>query len=453
MELPKEVSPLRRITERLNSRLERVLPEKRLFLKSDSGTRFVRLRPLSQAVILSAGSALMVWTIVVSAIVFMESIGSVNLREQSRRDLATFEQRLNALSAERDRRAEEAEAAQARYMLAMERVAEMQTALIATEQRRAELETGIDVVQRTLRERVRERDHARARLAAIEAGDATDAARLTAGLHDAEMTLDFVTAALRDSAAEREMLAALADQAAQQAQHLALEYRLIQDRNDRIFRQLEQAVEVSVLPLERMFRSAGINPQSVLNAVRQGYQQRSAALMPLTVSTSGTLLPDSDEARANSVILALEEINAYRIAAARAPFAMPVRSGAVRHTSGYGMRRDPRTGASRMHSGIDWAGPQGTAIHVTSDGVVTRAGRDGAYGNLVVVQHDFGIETYYAHLHSINVNVGQRVSRGDRIGGMGTTGRSTGVHLHYEIRVNGRPVNPMTYIRAAQDVF
>ena len=106
-----------------------------------------------------------------------------------------------------------------------------------------------------------------------------------------------------------------------------------------------------------------------------------------------------------------------------------------------------------MHSGVDWAGPQGTAIRATASGVVTHAGRRGDYGNLVIIQHDFGIETYYAHLHRLDVNVGQRVSRGDRIGGMGTTGRSTGVHLHYEIRVGGRPINPMTYIRAAQNVF
>jgi murein DD-endopeptidase MepM/ murein hydrolase activator NlpD len=174
--------------------------------------------------------------------------------------------------------------------------------------------------------------------------------------------------------------------------------------------------------------------------------------MPISVSTSGTLDPGSDEGRANSVLTALEEINTFRIAAQRTPFAMPVRGKRALHL---GLRQSARSAlwraadAQRRRLG-------GAAGH--ADPGHRRRARDlrraaGGYGNLVIVQHDFGIETYYAHLHTIDVNVGQRVSRGDRIGGMGTTGRSTGVHLHYEIRVGGRPINPMSYIRAAQNVF
>jgi murein DD-endopeptidase MepM/ murein hydrolase activator NlpD len=85
--------------------------------------------------------------------------------------------------------------------------------------------------------------------------------------------------------------------------------------------------------------------------------------------------------------------------------------------------------------------------------VVTHAGWQSGYGRLVKIQHQLGIETRYAHLSSIQVKAGQRVSRGDKIGGMGASGRVTGVHLHYEVRVGGRPVNPMIYIKAANDVF
>jgi murein DD-endopeptidase MepM/ murein hydrolase activator NlpD len=158
------------------------------------------------------------------------------------------------------------------------------------------------------------------------------------------------------------------------------------------------------------------------------------------------------ESRANEILAGLDRINLFRIAAERAPFAQPVRTN-VRFTSGFGNRRDPKTGRTRMHNGVDFAGPRGTAIHATSEGTVITAGWEGGYGNTVVIRHAFGIETLYAHLSSIDVRVGQRVSRGDRIGGMGTTGRSTGVHLHYEVRLGGTPVNPMTYIRAARNVF
>ena len=106
-----------------------------------------------------------------------------------------------------------------------------------------------------------------------------------------------------------------------------------------------------------------------------------------------------------------------------------------------------------MHNGVDFAGAVGTPIHATADGVVTFAGWQSGYGRLVKIQHEFGIESRYAHLSKISAKVGQRVSRGDRIGGMGASGRVTGVHLHYEVRVGGRAVNPMIYIKAANDVF
>ncbi|MCC5988678.1 MAG: peptidoglycan DD-metalloendopeptidase family protein [Pararhodobacter sp.] len=442
------------MSDRLNTALEKYLPEQRLFLRSEtSTTRYLRLRPLNQALMLGGGAAFFAWSLLASAVMLTQVISSGELREQAQREQAYLEARLDQLAHERDRAVDEAQMAHTRYGEAMDRVAAMQSALLTGEQRRAELETGIDGLQRALRERMRERDEARGRLAAFESTDTSEQlARTEARLSEVQQTLDRVMNALTTTAAERETMRAVADTTQLQAEHLALELRLTEDRNQRIFSQLEQAVETSMMPLERMFRSAGLQPEQLLRQVRAGYQTRSAALAPISISTSGTLDPDSDEARANGVLEALSELNLYRIAAQRTPFAMPVRAS-VRQTSSFGTRRDPRTGRQRMHNGVDWAGPQGTPILATGNGRVSFAGRRGGYGNLVIIEHDFGLETYYAHLHTINVNVGQRVSRGDRIGGMGTTGRSTGVHLHYEIRVGGRPINPMTYIRAAQNVF
>ena len=99
------------------------------------------------------------------------------------------------------------------------------------------------------------------------------------------------------------------------------------------------------------------------------------------------------------------------------------------------------------------AAPVGTPIYAAGDGVVTYAGWSSGYGRLVKIQHEFGIETRYAHQNLLRVKVGDRVSRGQRIGDMGNSGISTGSHLHYEVRVDGEPVNAMTYIRAGQDVF
>jgi murein DD-endopeptidase MepM/ murein hydrolase activator NlpD len=133
------------------------------------------------------------------------------------------------------------------------------------------------------------------------------------------------------------------------------------------------------------------------------------------------------------------------------PFATPVRN--PRFTSGFGPRRDPFNRRAAMHEGVDLAGPRGTPILAPAEGVVTFAGTQRGYGRIIRIRHDFGFETLYGHLSRIRVSVGDRVSVGQRIGDMGNTGRSTGTHLHYEVRVNGRPVNPMKFIGASRHVL
>src|SRR5690606_31639182 len=129
------------------------------------------------------------------------------------------------------------------------------------------------------------------------------------------------------------------------------------------------------------------------------------------------------------------------------PSDKPVKTAAF--TSGYGVRSDPFRGAAAMHAGIDLAGPAGTPIYATADGVVAEAEYNrGGYGNLVKINHGRGIETRYAHLSSMTVSPGQRVSRGQVIGRMGSTGRSTGSHLHYEVRIDGRAVNPIPFMKS-----
>ncbi|MCL1999293.1 MAG: peptidoglycan DD-metalloendopeptidase family protein [Turicibacter sp.] len=116
-----------------------------------------------------------------------------------------------------------------------------------------------------------------------------------------------------------------------------------------------------------------------------------------------------------------------------------------RFTSGFGWRRNPFGSGSEFHSGVDIAAPRGTAIVATGGGRVTFAGWNGAYGNQVVINHGNGIQTSYAHASSILVRVGQYVSRGEVIARVGSTGRSTGPHVHYEVLINGRAVNPVTF--------
>jgi len=440
----------KRIYSRIHTLLETHLPEQRLFLKSDSGTRFVRLRPFTQALILGSAAAVVSWTIVASAILAMDSIGAEDGRAQARRAQLAYETRLDALSRERDARAEEASAAQARFAVALEQVSTMQSELLASEQRRQELETGIGVIQSSLRKAMNERDQARTELASAKpAGDAALPGAPVNRTADVTASLEYMTSALQRTAAERDALEGTAEAARAEAADIAYEMKLLEERHDEIFTHLEEAVTVSMDPLDRVFKQAGLDPDELLDQVRRGYSGQGGPLgqlMPISSSTRGRPVTDPSADRANAILEGLDRMNMYRIAVEKTPLALPLKSS-FRYTSPYGRRW------GRMHEGVDFAGSMGSPIYVTADGVVTNAGWENGYGKMVEVRHEFGLVTRYGHLSGIDVKVGQRVSRGDKIGAMGNTGRSTGTHLHYEVRVGGSATNPMTFIKAGTNVF
>lgn len=127
------------------------------------------------------------------------------------------------------------------------------------------------------------------------------------------------------------------------------------------------------------------------------------------------------------------------------PSLMPV--DGVRLTSGFGMRWHPVLGGHRQHKGVDLATPIGTPVHAAADGVVGRADWFSSYGLYVAIEHGAALETRYGHMSRLNVAAGQYVHKGDVIGYVGMTGRTTGPHLHYEVRVDGQAVNPIPYLQ------
>lgn len=122
-------------------------------------------------------------------------------------------------------------------------------------------------------------------------------------------------------------------------------------------------------------------------------------------------------------------------------------------TSGFGYRRDPFNGRGAMHAGIDFKGAIGSPIFAAAEGRVTYAGWKSGYGQAIEITHGNGILTRYGHLSRIGVKVGQTVAAGATIGGLGSTGRSTGPHLHFEVRINDRAINPRPFLEAAPDVL
>jgi murein DD-endopeptidase MepM/ murein hydrolase activator NlpD len=201
--------------------------------------------------------------------------------------------------------------------------------------------------------------------------------------------------------------------------------------------------------LRLAFRLAGLTPST--------YVPQGAALGgPLIESKDPRALAavlDVDESFADRIQHAasdMSEAHALEQAAHGLPFANPT-PGAER-SSGFGVRVDPFTGHPAYHSGQDFSGSRMEAIHATGPGVVSFTGVRSGYGNTVEIDHGKGLKTRYAHLAAISVAVGQQVAVGQRLGGMGSTGRSTGTHLHYEVWLNGRAMNPDRFLKAGDYV-
>jgi murein DD-endopeptidase MepM/ murein hydrolase activator NlpD len=175
------------------------------------------------------------------------------------------------------------------------------------------------------------------------------------------------------------------------------------------------------------------------------------------VGTGGPFIPfggrnrdELSDPRFARLVDSLEEMDRLETSLAAIPSSLPARIPNL--SSGFGYRRDPFTGAGAMHAGLDFKGAQGSPILAAAEGTVSFAGVRGGYGNCVEITHAGGIMTRYAHLSRIGVTAGQTVDRGVMIGQMGSTGRSTGTHLHFEVRLNGAALNPAKFLETRSDV-
>ena len=223
----------------------------------------------------------------------------------------------------------------------------------------------------------------------------------------------------------------------------------VEQDQDRLIDAAETFAKNRADRLRLAFRLAGLDPDV--------YAATGPAL--------GGPLIDAKDPRALAAVLDVDEDFAGRIqhavsdlsdlqgldaSAHDLPLARPTTN--TRETSGFGVRMDPFTGEPAYHAGQDFAGAYGTPIDVTAPGIVSFTGVRSGYGNTIEVDHGHGFKTRYAHLSAISVQVGQHVAVGQRIGAMGSTGRSTGTHLHYEVWVNGRAQNPLRFVKAGDYV-
>jgi murein DD-endopeptidase MepM/ murein hydrolase activator NlpD len=218
----------------------------------------------------------------------------------------------------------------------------------------------------------------------------------------------------------------------------------IEVRQIRFAEKMTKVAQARTLQAETAIRQFGLNPEVL---ARQARNAQGGLFEPFF----GKGKKEARDPRFLNLAAALGRMDAMERALAAIPTAMPAAS--MMMSSGFGYRADPFTGAAAMHAGLDFKGPVGTPILAAAKGKVVLAGFNGGYGNSVEIRHANGLVTRYAHLSGVHVRRGQMVERGVQIGRMGSTGRSTGSHLHFEVRLNGQAINPRKFLEANPDVL
>ena len=204
---------------------------------------------------------------------------------------------------------------------------------------------------------------------------------------------------------------------------------------DRLTRFANQRADNATVAIRKL----GLNPQNMVDA---GDDARGGPFEKLSTEKNGSLHPSL--ARLG---LALERMEALERGLDGIPQVLPASLSMI--SSGFGYRRDPFNGEAALHAGLDFRGPIGSPIYAAAVGEITFQGVKNGYGNVVEISHGNGLVTRYAHMSAFRARLGQTVEAGDIIGAIGSTGRSTGPHLHFEVLINGRAVNPRPFLEAA----
>jgi murein DD-endopeptidase MepM/ murein hydrolase activator NlpD len=219
----------------------------------------------------------------------------------------------------------------------------------------------------------------------------------------------------------------------------------VDQRQHATLNQVEERIATRLAGLKQTTKNLGLAPDRLI---------RSA---PPRTALGGPFIPVSQPGTDDPLLVRISKIedlrddsHALAMQLRRLPLDVPIKEARI--NSGFGTRRDPFRRSRAMHTGIDLKASYGAPVRATAPGVVTEAQWSSGYGKLVVIDHDNGVSTRYAHLSVISVKPGQRVAKGSIVGRLGNTGRSTGAHLHYETRVNGRAVDPKRFWQARNDL-
>ena len=276
-----------------------------------------------------------------------------------------------------------------------------------------------------------------------------DLAEVTGDLQRRQTFLEEMTEMLPADAVEGETVSDSRDEAARTVEKIsaaipqATPLARIEARQLALVEKLTRFADSRSARAEDAIRRLGLDPRGMMSSMRDA---QGGPLEELATERDGSIDP-----RFERLGLSIARMEALENSIDGIPQFMPADRYSI--SSYFGVRRDPINGRAAMHPGLDIRGPRGAPIYAAAVGTVTFVGRKSGYGNVVEISHGNGLVTRYGHMSATRARRGQHVEAGDVIGAIGSTGRSTGPHLHFEVRVNGRAVNPRPFLETAPDVL
>ena len=400
---------VKHLKARVRAFFEKAFPERQIYHRSGGSVRYVSISPWRQAMMAGAATLVVGWCLFATVAVLLKGPGVDIQGGSSDRKSARLEREL--------RQAKAAE----------------QTALTLLETRTSDFNQAIEEAE--------SRHSTLKRLmASLQGQDSASAIALSGS--NASLLID-------STIEEGDPRQARPDEEANAGGNSSFRARtdkLIQDQAAFLDAFEEEAVQRAE-SARGVIRLTGVPASRVLEQTGMG-----GPLIPVNFTASGNAPPaDPFARRIYEVEARLHEAQEYERAMRSLPLGLPVQ-GAYRETSGFGYRSDPFTRKATFHEGTDLAAFTGAPIIAPAPGKIIHAGTKGAYGRTVEIDHGAGFKTRYGHMNSIAVKVGQEVAIGQKLGTMGSTGRSTGPHLHYEIYFRGKSYDPLKFLRAGKHV-
>lgn len=430
--------------------LSRLFPERVVRVESRDKVKYFHISPVVQAIVLVCSLSAVTYVFALSVLVGIEFGTRHSAEAKDELIHATYQQRIDELMSSSERMLASAATDNERNRRAFQQLGTEKGLQLQAVAKQSELERNVVLLEERLAGLTVERNGLQSEVEQLQSRVAELSGQVDEQL-DTEQLQNAVARTLDVAVAELNSKEGRIANLEEQVDDLQHELKVQEGHYDFIFRNLEGAVELSLGPMVKALERSGVDLESLLETVRRRFSNSGGPVGSLS-NIERTLSESPHAYRIKALVEDLDRAHFMGLALQKIPVSMPVR-GKFRYSSNYGLRKDPFTRTISRHEGVDMVARSGTAIYATADGEVVYAGWKGGFGRVVRIRHIHGFETVYGHLRKIHVRRGQMVSRGDRIGDMGNSGRSTGTHLHYEVHVGGNPRDPKKYLEAGRNVF